>query len=114
MPEWLSIVITAAAAVLASTGFWSYLEVKDTASSARVNLLKGIGYFALNQTAIQRLHDGYITPEQYTEMYRYLYEPYVALGGNGSAERLMELVSKLPQKPNHGPKDPPPPLPEDI
>lgn len=113
MPEWLSIIITATAAVLASTGFWSYLEVKDTATSARVNLLKGIGYFALNQTALEKIRKGYVTPEQYTEMYRYLYEPYVALGGNGSAERLMELVSKLPQRPNDT-TDGLPPKPEDI
>lgn len=113
MPEWLSIVITATAAILASTGFWSYLEVKDTATSARVNLLKGIGYYALNQSALQKLEEGYITPEQYTEMYRYLYEPYIALGGNGSAERLMELVSRLPQHPNHKAGETPP-KPEDI
>ena len=35
---------------------------------------------------------------EYDNLYNYLYKPYKSLGGNGSAERIMEEVKKLPIK----------------
>ena len=36
------------------------------------------------------------TKDEYENLYEYLYKPYSALGGNGSAKKVMEEVNKLP------------------
>jgi hypothetical protein len=40
--------------------------------------------------------NGSITRDEFEDLRKYLYEPYVELGGNGTAERVMIEVSKLP------------------
>lgn len=42
----------------------------------------------------------YITKDEFENLYEYLYKPYRTLGGNGSAERVMEEVQKLPIRPH--------------
>jgi hypothetical protein len=37
-----------------------------------------------------------VTQDEYENLKVYLYNPYNKLGGNGSAERTMNLVDKLP------------------
>ena len=39
---------------------------------------------------------GYITQDEYENLHEYLYKPYAALGGNGTAKRIMAEVEKLP------------------
>ena len=34
--------------------------------------------------------------DEYKDLDDYLFKPYIALGGNGSAEKMMKEVSKLP------------------
>ena len=38
---------------------------------------------------------GYITQDEYENLYEYLYKPYEKLGGNGSAKRIMTEVDQL-------------------
>ena len=47
---------------------------------------------------MEYLERGYIYEGEYDNLYNYLYVPYKALGGNGSAERIIEEVKKLPIK----------------
>ena len=39
---------------------------------------------------------GWITHDELENLYEYLYKPYENLGGNGSAQRVMREVEKLP------------------
>lgn len=39
---------------------------------------------------------GWITQDEYENLYEYLYKPYEKLSGNGSAKRIMTEVNKLP------------------
>lgn len=51
------------------------------------------------------IHRGYITKEEYDDLNAYLYDPYKEAGGNGSAEKVMMDVQKLPMyKPIYLPK----------
>jgi len=47
----------------------------------------------LGLTYIQR---GWITQDEYESLHEYLYAPYLKMGGNGSAARIMCEVDKLP------------------
>lgn len=44
------------------------------------------------------INRGYITPEEYEDLHDYLYLPYQDEGGNGAAQRVMNIVDKLPLK----------------
>jgi hypothetical protein len=44
---------------------------------------------------------GWISRDEYENLHDYLYKPYKELGGNGSAERVMQEVNKLPIKNNN-------------
>lgn len=72
------------------------MQYKDSKKDARSQLLLGIGYYALQAECIKHLHVGSITREEYNEIYMHLYEPYIALGGNGTAKKMMEDVGELP------------------
>ena len=45
------------------------------------------------ELTIQR---GWITKDEFENLNDYLYRPYEELGGNGTAEKIMQEVRKLP------------------
>lgn len=47
----------------------------------------------------KHIANGYITEEDYDDFYKYLYEPYKHLGGNGTAERIWNQIKELPSQP---------------
>ena len=59
---------------------------------ARTHLLKS----QMNKVLTRLEERGYITRDEYENLYEYLYKPYEKLGGNGSAKRIMAEVDKLP------------------
>lgn len=99
MPEWIPYVITAFATFISSSGFWAYAQSRSGSNSAQLELLIGIGYFTIQEECIRHLQAGYISREQYNDIYHHLYEPYQALGGNGTAQKMMVDLGNLPMVP---------------
>lgn len=64
--------------------------------NAMGNMLLGLGHEKILASCAKFVERGYITAEEYDDLDKYLYQPYRALGGNGSAERAMETVKALP------------------
>lgn len=96
MEEWIPVLITSIATFLASSGFWGFVQFRNSKDTSETKLLKGLGYFTLVGECQKHLDKGYIGKEEYYELYTHLYEPYKLLGGNGSAKRMMEAVDQLP------------------
>ena len=92
-------VITAAAAIFASTGFWAFITKKQDKDTAEQKLLMGLAHDRLINQATKYIHRGYITHEEYDDIQTYLYQPYRNKGGNGTVERLMEELKKVEVKP---------------
>ena len=65
-------------------------EKKD----AKTDMLVGLGHDRIVYLGMKYIERGNIT--KYENLYEYLYKPYSALGGNGSAKKVMEEVNKLP------------------
>ncbi len=84
--------------LLASSGFWSYLLRKQKTESAETKLMIGLGHVKIIDLCMKYIERGYITKDEYDSLNKYLYIPYKELGGNGTAERMMEEVAKLPIK----------------
>lgn len=96
MEVWLQMVITIICSVLASSGFWAYLMSKRDRKDARTKMLLGLGHDRIVTLAMKYIERGWITQDEYEDLNKYLYLPYVDMGGNGTAERLMVEVKKLP------------------
>ena len=70
-------------------------RVLDKRSATRAMLL-GLGYDRLRHECKRYITQGYIPINEYEDLVKYLYDPYIALGGNGTAKALMEKVMELP------------------
>ena len=60
------------------------------------DMLLGLGHDRIVYLGGEYIERGCITQDEYKNLNDYLYQPYKALGGNGTAERTMLEVEKLP------------------
>lgn len=96
MDTWLQLALTSIVSIVASSGFWAYLQHKDDRKNAQTRLMMGMAYDRITTRGIEYIDRGSVTKDEYEELRKYFYEPYKALGGNGVAERVMGDVSRLP------------------
>lgn len=96
----IELIATLVVAVLASNGLWSYIQFKAQQRSSKKSLeqklLLGIAFKEIVETCQAYLDRGQISHDEYKELNHYLFEPYKEMGGNGTAERLIKEVEKLP------------------
>lgn len=95
------LIVAVIIAVFASTGFWTLINTiyqnnakSKTAERAALVALLHDRIYDLSQRYIER---GYVTIEEYDNL-NYLWEPYSALGGNGTGKKLVDQVNKLDMK----------------
>lgn len=94
-------IITIIVAVFASTGFWQFInariDAKKKARSAETELLLGLAHDRIYDLCERYIERGYVTTPEYDNL-MYIYRPYHGCGGNGTGDRLIERVDKLPMK----------------
>ena len=95
MNTWLQMALTIFCSVLASSGFWSYLQKLHDKKDLRTQMLIGLGHDRIIFLGMTYIERGWITQDEYENLYDYLYKPYEAMGGNGSAKQVMERVKQL-------------------
>lgn len=102
MNIWIQIIVPVIVAVLASSGLWAFLLKHSDRKDAQSEMLMGLAHdriLYLGNSYLGR-SPAYIRMDEYDNLKNYLYEPYTKLNGNGTAERIMNEVEKLPIKPN--------------
>ena len=99
MELWIQSALTVICSVLASSGLWAYITSRREKRDAKSVMLVGLAHDRIISLGSIYIERGYVTADEYENLYEYLYKPYVQLGGNGSAQRIMEQVKKLPIKP---------------
>lgn len=96
-------VVAIVVAIIGSTGLWtlftSWLQNRKKKKSNTSKLLMGISYTMIVQRAETYIARGWVSTDEYHELHHYLYTPYEAEGGNGTAKRLMDMVGELPNVP---------------
>lgn len=93
----IEVIITIVCSVIASTGFWTFIQSLKTKKSAATRMIMGLAHDRIMYLACRYIKRGYITKDEYEDLVKYLYEPYLELDGDGSAEHIMENgVNKLP------------------
>nr|DAY84341.1 MAG TPA: holin protein [Caudoviricetes sp.] len=96
MEPWFQIVLTVVSSVLASSGLWAYITKRLEKKDVKTEMLVGLGHDRIMYLGMSYIERGYITSDEYENLYEYLYKPYEKMGGNGSAKRVMNEVNKLP------------------
>lgn len=93
--QWIEFIVTIMGSVLASSGLWAFIQKKNDSKDAKTQMLIGLGHDRIVHLGMRYVERGYVTKDEYEDLYNYLYVPYKKLGGNGSAERVMKEVDKL-------------------
>ena len=93
---WLPILVTVFTSILASSGLWALISKKTDKNCNETTMLLGLAHDRIIYLGVRYIERGWITADEYENLHDYLYKPYVALNGNGSAERIMGAVKKLP------------------
>lgn len=96
MDSWIQIVATIVCSVVASSGFWAFIQKKNESKDVKSRMLKGLAHDRILCLGMRYIDRGWITQDEYENLYEYLYKPYEEMGGNGSAKRVMMEVNKLP------------------
>lgn len=98
----MEIVIAILSSILGASGLWSFILTmvvrKQEKRDNSTRLLLGIGHDRIIHLCKHYIAQGSISADEYENLYEYLYKPYVAMGGNGTAQKLMEDVKRLPIK----------------
>ena len=95
MDEAIHIFLTILASVFASSGFWALLQKRSDKKDVRTQMLIGLGHDRIMSLGMKYIERGWISKDEYENLYEYLYRPYERIGGNGSAKRIMAEVDKL-------------------
>lgn len=75
------------------------IQRKDSKkSNPMADMLKGLGHDRIIELGTKYIQAGGITRDEFENLNDYLYLPYQELGGNGTAEKIMLEVRKLPLK----------------
>lgn len=96
MDSLMQVILTVFTSVLASSGLWAYVAKRSEKRDVEAEMLIGLGHDRIVYLGMSYIERGYITKDEYENLYEYLYKPYEKMGGNGSAKRIMNEVNKLP------------------
>lgn len=88
-------VITIFCSILASSGFWAFMQNRKDKKDVKTRMLIGLGHDRIIYLGMEYIKRGWISKDEYENLVVYLYEPYEAMGGNGSAKRIVDECKKL-------------------
>ena len=76
----------------------SRADKRSSKRTAESDMLMGLGHDRIVFLGSEYVKRGYITKDEYENLHEYLYKPYLELGGNGTAQKIMNEVEKLDMK----------------
>lgn len=82
--------------VMASSGFWAFVNSRTRRKSAASRLLRGIASDRIVYLGMKYIHRGWISKDEYDDLVENIYVPYKEMGGNGLAERVVQNINSLP------------------
>lgn len=95
-------ILTIVAAVFASSGFWAFViavyNKRADKKDAKSRMILGLGHHQIKALCEKYIAQGWISSDDYEDLVKYLYDPYIKMGGNGTARKLVTDVEKLPIK----------------
>lgn len=97
---WFRVILIIFGSAMGSTGFWAFLNSRDRRRNSTTRLMMGLAYIQITTLGLQYIERGYNTKDELEDFITYFYQPYIDLGGNGFAKRIMRSVETLPIRRN--------------
>lgn len=93
----LAMILTIVGSVIASSGFWAWMQKRAEKKDIKTEMLIGLGHDKIVYLGMKYLERGdWITNDEYENLVDYLWKPYEKMGGNGSAKRVVcDVQTKL-------------------
>lgn len=101
MVTWGQLLLTVVGSIFASSGFWVFFQSRLEKKDIKTKMLIGLAHDRIIYLGMKYIERGFITKDEYENLYLYLYSPYEKMGGNGSVHRIMDEVKKLPIRKNY-------------
>ena len=79
MDTTIQIFVTVLCSVLASSGFWAIIQRRLDKKDVRTQMLVGLGHDRIMSLGMKYIERGYITKDEYENLNKYLYAPYIKL-----------------------------------
>lgn len=101
-PELATLIVALISGVFGLSNFVMFLiqrHDKQT-NSPESRMILGLGHDIIITKGEFYIQRGWITRDEYENLNDYLYKPYLEMGGNGTAQKIMKEVEKLPLKDN--------------
>ena len=96
------IIIAIVASVFGSTGFWALVTAIGQSHIKKVStegkMLRGLAHDRICELGEKYIQQGYVTKDEFENLHDYLFLPYKDLGGNGTAEKIVNDVKRLPMR----------------
>ena len=83
---------------LTSSSFLAFLSARLTKHDNMSQMLLGLGHHEILEDGQKLINKCVVTIEELDDINHYLFEPYKALGGNGTGEKKKKKVNSLPIK----------------
>lgn len=100
MEALITAMVSIIVALLASGGFWTYIQSRKNKKDAKTEILIGIAHDRICFLGMQFINRGWVRKSEFENLIKYIYEPYKELGGNGTAEQIINKVKGLEIKPD--------------
>jgi len=94
--QWVALVFTGLYTVAASAGFWKFFSHRQSEKQSEIQLLLGLSRELFHIIGASYIERGWISRDEYENLVTHIYAPYKVLGGNSTADRIMEEISDLP------------------
>lgn len=96
MAHWIEFIATIFGTVLASNGLWAWLSIRNEKKDHKTQMLVGLGHDRIMALGMKYLERGdWITESELENLVDCLFKPYEALGGNGSAKKVVDDCKEL-------------------
>jgi hypothetical protein len=76
MEPWFQMVATIVCAVIASSGFWAYIQKRGEKKDVKTQMLIGLAHDRIVYLGMCYIERGWITQDEYENLNDYLYKPY--------------------------------------
>lgn len=96
MDQITQMLITIVCSVMASAGFWTFLQKSLEKKDVKTQMLIGLGHDRIVYLGLCYIDRGWVTQDEFENLNDYLYKPYEKMGGNGTAKKIIQEINKLP------------------
>lgn len=99
-PEFAAVVVAIISGIFGLSNFAMFLiqrhDQRVNKDRPEYKMILGLGHDIIINRGEFYIARGCITKDEYENLNEYLYKPYLEMGGNGTAKKIMAEIDKMP------------------